>query len=156
MRAAKGDWVSLHVLQVGPSAQNMQYVRTVQIIQKRVFMSEEKRQSSRIFFAMPAELILSDTSYHVNQIVNLSVGGCLLEIKDNLPVGTGCEIKILIDGTPKGLRVNANGEIVRNDSETVGIKFTRIDPESLFHLQNIVRFSLPILKFNPESRSRPI
>ena len=119
-------------------------------------MSEEKRQYSRIFFAMPAELTLADISYHVNQIVNLSVGGCLLEIKDNLSVGAECEIKILIDGTPQGLRVDANGEIVRNDAETVGIKFTRIDPESLFHLQNIVRFSLPILKFNPESRSRPL
>lgn len=119
-------------------------------------MPEEKRRSSRIFFAMPAELTLADRSYHVDQIVNLSIGGCLLEIKDNLPVGTGCDIKILIEGALKGLRVDANGEIVRNDAETVGIKFTRIDPESLFHLQNIVRFSLPILKFNPESRSRPL
>lgn len=117
-------------------------------------MSEEKRRASRIFFAMPAELTLADASYRVHQILNLSVGGCLLEIEDDLPVGTECVITILIDGTPQGLRVDANGEIVRNDADTVGIKFTQIDPDSRFHLQNIIRFSLPILKCNPESRSR--
>lgn len=118
-------------------------------------MSEEKRRSDRIFSDMPAEVTVADTSYRVQQIVNLSVGGCLLEIKDNLPVGAECTIKILIDGTVQGLRVDANGEIVRNDAETVGIKFTRIGPDSRFHLQNIVRYSLPILKCNPGSRSRP-
>lgn len=119
-------------------------------------MLEEKRHSSRIFSDMPAEITVADTSYTVQQIVNLSVGGCLLEIKDNLPVGAECVIKILIDGTPQGLSVDANGETVRNDAETIGIKFTRIGPDSLFHLQNIVRYSLPILKCNPESRSRSL
>jgi len=118
-------------------------------------MAEEKRRSDRILSDMLAEITVDSTRYKVQQIVNLSVGGCLLEIKDNLPVGAECTIKILIDGTLQGLRVDANGEIVRNDAETVGIKFTRMDPDSRFHLQNIVRFSLPILKCNPGSRSRP-
>ena len=118
-------------------------------------MSEEKRRSDRIISDMPAEVTVAETSYTVRQIVNLSVGGCLLEIKDNLPVGAECSIRILIDGTLQGLRVDADGEIVRNDAETVGIKFTRIEPDSRFHLQNIVRYSLPILKYNPGSRSRP-
>ncbi len=118
-------------------------------------MSEEKRRSDRIFSDMPAEITVDDTSYTVRQILNLSLGGCLMEIKDNLPVGAECTIKILIDGTLQGLRVDADGEIVRNDAETVGIKFTRIGPDSLFHLRNIIRYSLPILKYNPGSRSRP-
>jgi hypothetical protein len=117
-------------------------------------MPEEKRRADRIFFDMPAEINMADASYTVQQIVNLSVGGCLLEITDNLPVGAQCSIKILIDGTPEGLRVEADGEIVRNDAETISIKFTRIGPDSRFHLQNIVRYSLPILKCNPGGRLR--
>jgi PilZ domain len=117
-------------------------------------MSQEKRRSGRIFFDMPAVLSVLDTRFTVQQIANLSVGGCLLEIKDNIPVGAECEIKILIDGTPQGLKVDANGIIVRNDDETVGIKFTRIDPENSFHLKNIVKFSLPILKYHPVGRNR--
>ena len=117
-------------------------------------MSEEKRRSDRIFSEMPAEITVADTSYTVQQIGNLSVGGCLLEITDNLPVGTECRIKIMIDGTREGLRVEADGEIVRNDAETISIKFTRIGPDSRFHLQNIVRYSLPILKCHPGRRPR--
>ena len=117
-------------------------------------MPEEKRRFDRIFSDMSAEITVADTSFTVQQIVNLIVGGCLLEITDNLPVGAECTVKILIDGTQKGLRVRAVGEIIRNDPETVGVKFTRIGPDSLFHLQNIVRYSLPILKCNPDSRSR--
>jgi hypothetical protein len=103
---------------------------------------------------MPAALSVLDTSYTVPQIANLSLGGCLLEIKDNIPVGVECEIKILIDGTPQGMRVDAEGLIVRSDDETVGIEFTRIDPGHSFHLRNIIKFSLPILKYHPESQGR--
>lgn len=117
-------------------------------------MSEEKRRSSRIFFDMPAVLSVSGSSYSVQQIANLSVGGCLLEIEDHIPVGRECEIRILIDGTPQGMKVDANGVIVRNDDETVGIKFTLMDSEHACHLKNIVKFSLPILKCHPESRDR--
>ena len=117
-------------------------------------MSDEKRRASRILSDMPAELTVANTCYTVEQILNLSVGGCQLKIKDHLPIGTQCALRIFVDGTPEGLRVDANGQIVRNDSETIGVKFTQIDPDSLFHLQNIVRFSLPILKYNPASPSR--
>lgn len=118
-------------------------------------MSEEKRRSDRIFSDMPAEITVADTRYTVQQILNLSVGGCLLEVEDSLPVGAECTVTILIDGTPQGLHVDAAGEIVRSDAETVGIKFTQMGPDSRFHLQNIVRYSLPILKCNPAGRSRP-
>ena len=96
-------------------------------------MPEEKRRSSRIFFDVPAALSVLDTSYTVPQIANLSLGGCLLEIKDNIPVGVECEIKILIDGTPQGMRVDAEGLIVRSDDETVGIEVLReLIPDILF------------------------
>ncbi len=104
-------------------------------------MSEEKRRFSRIFFDMRAELIFADTNYTVKQIANLSIGGCLLEIKDDLPVGAGCILRIILDDTPQGLKVEVNGEIVRNDAEIVGVKFTQIDPGNLFHLQNIIQYN---------------
>jgi hypothetical protein len=37
--------------------------------------------------------------------------------------------------------VDVEGEIVRKDSEMAAIRFTRIDPDSLFHLRNIVRYN---------------
>jgi c-di-GMP-binding flagellar brake protein YcgR len=115
-------------------------------------MAEEKRRFSRIFFDMPTELTVADTSYTIEQMANLSIGGCLLKIEDDLPVGAECKIIILLNDMPQGLRVEVNGEIVRNDAETVGIKFTRINPDDLIHLQNIIRYNAE----NPDKISEEI
>jgi c-di-GMP-binding flagellar brake protein YcgR len=115
-------------------------------------MAEEKRRFSRIFFDMPTELTVADTSYPVEQIANLSIGGCLLKIKDALPVGSECKIAIILKAPPHDLRVEVIGKIVRNDAETVGIKFTRIDPDDLIHLQNIIRYNAE----NPDKISEEI
>ena len=104
-------------------------------------MAEDKRRFSRIFFNMPVELTLADTSYPIEQIANLSIGGCLLKIKEDLPVGAECKIAIILNDAPHDLRVEVHGEIVRNDAETIGIKFTRINPGDLNHLQNIIRYN---------------
>jgi c-di-GMP-binding flagellar brake protein YcgR len=104
-------------------------------------MAEDKRRFSRIFFKVPVELTVADTSYTIEQIANLSIGGCLLKIEDDLPVGSDCKIAILLEETPHDLRVEVNGKIVRSDAETVGIKFTRINPDDLIHLQNIIRYN---------------
>jgi hypothetical protein len=58
----------------------------------------------------------------------------------------------MLNDPPHDLRVEVNGEIVRNDAETVGIKFTRINPEDLIHLQNIIRYNAE----NPDKISEEI
>lgn len=39
--------------------------------------------------------------------------------------------------------IRIEGEIVRTTPEGLAINFVRIDPESLFHLQNIVKYNSP-------------
>ena len=53
------------------------------------------------------------------------------------------KLKIMLSGTAEGIAVNIDGEIIRCDDDAVAIKFTRIDPDSLFHLQNIIRYNSP-------------
>jgi c-di-GMP-binding flagellar brake protein YcgR len=115
-------------------------------------MAEDKRRFSRIFFDMPAELSVADTSYVIDKIANLSIGGCLFKITDDLPVGAECKIAIILKDTPQDLRVEVNGEIVRHDAETLGIRFTRINPDDLIHLQNIIRYNAE----NPDRISEEI
>ena len=117
-------------------------------------MLKERRRDGRIFFDMPAELTIADTSYPVEQIANLSLGGCLLGIKDNLRIGAECKLTIKIDNTSPGLMIDVNGVIVRSETETTAIKFTQIEPDSLYHLRNIIKYTLPFLKYHPVSRDR--
>jgi hypothetical protein len=102
-------------------------------------MTAEKRRFSRIFFNVRARLAVDDKVYTVDRIVNLSVGGCLLEIQDNLPLGEECKFTILLPRMEPG--VDVFGEIVRMGDGEVSIKFVRITPENLVHLQNIIRYN---------------
>lgn len=102
-------------------------------------MTGEKRRFSRIIFNVRARLAVDDTVYTVERIVNLSVGGCQLEIEDELQPGKPCVFTILLPRMGPGVEVF--GEIVRTSHGEASLKFTRIVPENLSHLQNIIRYN---------------
>ncbi len=106
-------------------------------------VSEEKRRFSRVPFRVTTEMTAKDVSYSADELTDLSVGGCLLPIETDLPPGTECHLKILLTGTTEELSVHIDGEVIRCTPEAVAIKFVRIDPDSLYHLQNIVRHNAP-------------
>jgi len=103
----------------------------------------EKRRFTRIGFNMAAELTVDDQAYLFPQVGNLSVGGCLLETPERWAVGASCRFWLPLEPTDPALGVEVFGEIARCDGETVSVRFTRIDPQSLFHLQNIIRYNAP-------------
>ena len=102
-------------------------------------MTDEKRRFSRIFFNVKAKLTVNGVAYAVDRIANLSVGGCSLEIKDNFPLGSDCKFTLLLSRMAPG--VDVLGEIVRVGNGEISLKFTMIEPENLFHLQNIIRYN---------------
>lgn len=102
-------------------------------------MTAEKRRFSRIFFNVRARLEVDDKVYAIDRIMNLSVGGCLLEIEDELPLGTEGKFTIFLPRMAPGVEVF--GEIVRSGNGETSLKFVRITPENLVHLQNIIRYN---------------
>lgn len=102
-------------------------------------MTVEKRRFSRIIFNVRAQLTVDEGVYTVERIQNLSIGGCQIEMKDRLLLGTACKFTIFLPRMGPGIDVF--GEIVRAGNGEAGIKFTRIDPENLSHLQNIIRYN---------------
>ena len=106
-------------------------------------MADDNRRFSRIPFKVQVELRVDESRYTSVEISNLSVGGCLLPIMEEFQPGSPCRVKIMLEGTSEDMWVIIEGEIVRCVPEGVAIKFTRIEPESLFHLQNIIRYNSP-------------
>ncbi len=104
-------------------------------------MESERRRFTRIPFKVKAELTANDVLYSADEIRNLSVGGCLIPILADLKSGTVCNIRILLSGTNSELSIRIDGEIIRKVPEAVAVKFIGIDHDSLFHLQNIVRYN---------------
>ena len=106
-------------------------------------MPEEKRRFTRVPFRVSAEITAHDFLYRAEEILNLSIGGCLLPVKADLEPGTGCDLKIIMAGTTSELSIRVKGEIMRCDAGAVAVKFTGIDTDGLFHLHNIIRYNSP-------------
>ena len=106
-------------------------------------MKNEHRRFSRIPFRMNAELTLAGSFHAVEEFSNLGVGGCLLPLSLHLEPGTPCRLTIRLEGTNEEAAIAAEGEIIRSGPDGVAVRFTRIDPDSLFHLQNIIRYNVP-------------
>jgi len=113
-------------------------------------MTDEKRRFGRIFFDVQAKLLVGGSIYQVDRIANLSVGGCLLEIDEPFPLGSACTFTILLPRMAPGVEVL--GEVARVANGEVSLKFTAIEPENLFHLQNIIRYNAD----NPEAVEQEI
>ncbi len=104
-------------------------------------MPKEKRRFTRVPFMVSAEIMVNDFSCRAEEILNLSFGGCLIPVKASLEPGTECHFKIIMAGTTSELSIQVKGEVMRSDAGAVAVKFTEIDPESLFHLRNIIRYN---------------
>ncbi|MDY6881659.1 MAG: PilZ domain-containing protein [Thermodesulfobacteriota bacterium] len=104
-------------------------------------MVEDKRRFTRIPFTVKSEIRANNVLYCVEEFTNLSVGGCLVPITAQLDPGTECQVEVLLSGVSSELTLRVEGEVVRSQPEEVAIRFTRIDPDSLFHLQNIIRYN---------------
>ena len=106
-------------------------------------MSDERRRFTRIPFKVDVEMTVNEVSYRAEEISDLSIGGCLLPVVADLEPGTVCQVKLVLSGTNTELSIRIKGEIQRSLPGGLAIKFTRIDPDSLFHLQNVVRYNSP-------------
>ena len=106
-------------------------------------MEDEKRRFTRFTLKMNATLYVDKESYSVDSISNLSIGGCLLPIDADFKADTPCSLTIDLGMSESELTININGVIVRSKNGDVAIKFTAIDPDSLFHLQMLARYNSP-------------
>ncbi|MCP4687662.1 MAG: PilZ domain-containing protein [Desulfobacterales bacterium] len=104
-------------------------------------MENNKRRFTRVDFKVRAEMTVNDTHYRADEISNLSVGGCLMPITGEMASGDACAVKIFLSGASSELEIQVDGEIIRSASGETAVKFTGIDPDSLYHLQNIILYN---------------
>lgn len=108
-------------------------------------MRKSRRRFYRIPFNGPAELTVNKVCYQADSLINLSVGGCLFPLSPGKVVEekASCSLIIPLDEKNNGTQVEVQGEVIYYEPGLTGINFTHIDPNSLFHLQNIIRYNAP-------------
>ncbi len=72
---------------------------------------------------------------------DLSLNGVFLCCDTPLPEGTECRVSFDL-GLESGAAIRAAAKVVRSDAEGMALSFEHLEgPESLLHLQNLVRYN---------------
>jgi len=104
-------------------------------------LPDNNRRFTRITIEIPADIVLADgTAHHTRNIENLSIGGCLFYTAANIKDGQACTVIINI-GSDQSHRIEVAGRIVRTEKNMAAVNFESIDPDSLFLLQNLIRYN---------------
>ena len=90
---------------------------------------------------MRSEFSVNNNLYIFEELINLSIGGCLLPGATQAEPGDKCLLKILLGDNEYGPAVSIEGEIARILDDTTAVSFTKIDPESLEHLHRIAQYN---------------
>ena len=106
-------------------------------------MEDENRKFTRFYYRMRSEFSVNSRLYEIEELINLSVGGCRLPVIVNAEPGDDCSLKILLGDNEDAPVVSVEGKIARIDSDTTAVNFIRIDPESLDHLHRIAQYNSP-------------
>lgn len=80
-------------------------------------------------------------TYRVDELLNVSIGGCLVETQEDYAIPSKCQLVIRLGEETDNIQVAITGSFVRREKGLTGIQFTHIDPDSLFHLQNLIRYN---------------
>ena len=105
-------------------------------------MDKERRKKTRVNFT--TEVIVKTDKSEIAAEANsedISLKGIFIRTETKIPVGTPCEMEILLTGTSTRLALRINGVITRQDEYGLGIAFDSMDLDSFMHLKNIVLYN---------------
>ena len=100
----------------------------------------EKRAFNRIAFQAKALVRAKDTTV-IGVIENLSLSGIFLKTPEKLRENRVVRIELLFTGTSSQLSILLNGTILRHENTGMAVKFTNIDLDAFFHLNNLIRYN---------------
>jgi hypothetical protein len=105
-------------------------------------MGDDKRKRTRVHFE--TQVVLKTDVSEITAGANssdISMKGMFVSTDEKVPVGTSCDIEIVLSGTTSRLALNIEGVVARLDKGGLGITFNSMDVDSYFHLKNIVMYN---------------
>jgi hypothetical protein len=100
--------------------------------------ADHKRRFTRVPFDLKVNLTVADHVITSNKLRNLSLGGMFVESDVIHPVGTVCEVNVHLTGGTAGLYIAVEAEVVRTEPDGMGLKFVKMDVDSLILLKHLI------------------
>ena len=106
-------------------------------------MEGERREKTRVDFKTQVILNAGTSSEIVAEgdLKDISLKGIFVCTEKMIPIGSMCDIKILLSGTSSELSLKMKGQITRQDPSGLGIAFNSMDLDSHYHLKNILLYN---------------
>ncbi len=101
--------------------------------------TDEKREFTRVPFRTEVKLSAANKTIISNKLQNISLGGAFISSEESFPPGTMCLLEIKLTGPASLLKIGVEAKVVRAEENGMGVRFSRIDVDSLIHLRHIVR-----------------
>lgn len=99
---------------------------------------DERREYNRVDFKTAIDLYFPEQVYNRRETRDLSVAGAfVLGIMDRKR-GSRCDVILHLTGESSDLLLKMRGEVVRLDKNGIALQFFDVDPDSFYHLKNIV------------------
>ena len=105
-------------------------------------MEDDKRRRTRVHFK--TQVVLKTGSSEIKADAkpsDISLKSMFITTDEKIPVGTPCDIEIVLSGTTSKLALNIKAVIARQDKDGLGITFESMDVDSYFHLKNVVMYN---------------
>jgi len=103
--------------------------------------SEEHREFSRVDVKIHVRIRAKGREELSEHTHDISMRGLFLICKADWPVGTECEIHLLLEGQEPPIDLLVKGRVQRVTAEGVGFLFTEVGLEAYEHLHNLILFN---------------
>ncbi len=104
---------------------------------------EERRARTRVQFNRQIRILVEGRRLAVVSLRDISLNGVFVITEDKAEVGEQCQLIIDLAAEGQEPRLIIDGVVTRVKENGLGIQFTEMDPDSFFHLRNIVLYNAP-------------
>lgn len=103
--------------------------------------SQEHREFSRVDIKVHVRVLAKDRDEISKDTHDISMKGLFLSCQEEWPIGTECEVHLLLEGQASPIDLFLKGRVQRITEEGMGILFTEVSLEAYEHLHNLILFN---------------
>lgn len=104
----------------------------------KIKSSENHREFSRVAIKVQANIQAKGRAIVSRDTQDISMKGLFVKGEADWPVGTECEIHLLLEGQNPPVDLSVKGRVQRVTEDGMGLLFTEVGLEAYEHLHNLV------------------
>ena len=102
----------------------------------------DRREMTRVLIQLDVILRSKSSPTMLGKTTDVSLKGIRIDCGNPLPVGSTCQLTLLVGPQTDPIRIELGGTVVRIDASGMAVEIDDVLPiDALSHLQNIVRYN---------------